>query len=131
MDERVVNFAVADTLLAAIAARDYDAIARCFAAEAQFLVLTPKPQLREHTGPAEAARRFRRWLDQLDPFVVLAADSEVIADRVRIRYRFRGRDPDKGWQENEHTAYARIDRDGLIALLTLTCAGFRPLPDPA
>ena len=122
---------VAARLLHAIEARDYAAIAGCFAPDARFLVLTPKPQLREHTGPDEAADRFRSWLEPFDPFEPLAADRERIADRVRIRYRFRGRDPEHWWQENEHTAYARLGDDGLIALLTLTCAGFRPIPDPA
>jgi len=126
----MVEPAVADSLLAAIGARDYEAIAACFAVDARFLVLTPKPQLRDHNGPAEAEERYRRWLAGLDPFVVLDADREVIADRVRIRYRFRGRDPEKGWQENEHSGYARVDTDGRIALLTLTCAGFRPVTDP-
>ena len=47
------------------------------------------------------------------------------ADRARLRYRFRGRDPAKGWQENEHTAYATVV-DGRVTALNLTCAGFRP-----
>ena len=122
---------VAARLLDAIDARDFAAIAACFAPEARFLVLTPKPQLREHAGPGEAGERFRAWLEPLDPFELLAADRERVADRVRIRYRFRGRDPEHGWQENEHTGYVRAGDDGLITLLTLTCAGFRPIPDPA
>jgi hypothetical protein len=121
---------VAGSLLAAIAARDYDAIAACFTADAHFLALTPKPQLREHTGRDEVADRYRQWLGSLEPFSVTASDWELIADRVRIRYRFRGRDPERGWQENEHTAYVRLDRDGRIALLTLSCAGFRPTAEP-
>lgn len=125
------ELAAADALLAAIGSRDFEAIARCFAADARFLVLTPKPQLRDHTGPAETVERYRRWLEPLNPFVLLAADRELVVDRVRIRYRFRGRDPEAGWQENEHTAYARVDGDGLISLMTVSCAGFRPVPIPA
>ncbi len=119
---------VAARLLAAIGARDYDAVAECFAPEARFLALTPKPQVRDHTGPEEAADRYRAWLGSFDPFELTAADWEHVADRIRIRYRFRGRDPERGWQENEHTAYARVGDDGRIALLTLSCAGFRPAP---
>jgi len=121
---------VAATLLAAIGARDYARVAACFAPEARFLALTPKPQLRDHTGPDEAAGRYRQWLDSFDPFEMTAADWEWIGDRVRIRYRFRGRSPERGWQENEHTAYGRIDETGRIALLTLSCAGFRPARAP-
>jgi hypothetical protein len=55
----------------------------------------------------------------------VSGDVTPIADRVRLRYRFRGRDPVKGRQENEHTAYATVER-GRVAALNLSCAGFRP-----
>jgi hypothetical protein len=120
--------AVGEALLGAIAARDYESIAACFAADASFRVLTPGP-VREQTGPAEAAERYRAWLADFEGFDVLEGDVEEIADRVRIRYRFRGRDPEKGWQLNEHTGYAAIE-GGLIRTLILTCTGFRPTPAP-
>ncbi|GIU93577.1 MAG: hypothetical protein KatS3mg012_0034 [Gaiellaceae bacterium] len=120
---------VGERLLDAIAGRDYARIAECFARDASFRVLTPGP-LREHTGPEEAAERYRFWLQPLENFEVLEGDATTIADRVRIRYRFRGRDPDKGWQLNEHTGYASVE-DGEITSLILTCAGFRPTAPPA
>ena len=70
-------------------------------------VLTPGP-LREFEGDADAAGRFRFWLEPLEEFELVEGDVEEIADRVRIRYRFRGRDPEKGWQLNEHTGYAKV-----------------------
>lgn len=115
-------------LLAAIAARDYARIAACFAPTASVRVLTPGP-LREHEGPEEAAARYRFWLQPLEDFELLEGDVEEIADRVRIRYRFRGRDPEKGWQLNEHTGYAAVEEDRIRTLL-LTCTGFRPAPAP-
>lgn len=117
-----------ERLLGAIAARDYDRIAACFAQDASFRVLTPGP-LRELDGHDEAAERYRAWLDALEGYEVLEGDAVAIADRVRVRYRFRGRDPEKGWQLNEHTGYAAV-RDGEIRTLILTCAGFRPTPAP-
>lgn len=117
-----------ERLLEAVSARDYTRIAACFAEDASFRVLTPGP-VREHEGRAEAAERYRRWLESLEGFEVLDGDAVPIADRVRIRYRFRGRDPDKGWQLNEHTGYAAV-QDGEIRSLILTCAGFRPTPAP-
>ncbi|MFO7572471.1 MAG: nuclear transport factor 2 family protein [Gaiellaceae bacterium] len=116
--------ATGERLLEAIAARDFDGIAGCFAADASFRVLTPGP-LRELTGPGEAAGRYRAWLETLEEYDVLERDAAAIADRVRIRYLFRGRDPEKGWRLNEHTGYAAV-RDGKIASMILTCAGFRP-----
>ncbi len=111
-------------LLDAIGRRDFDAAGRCFAARAEFRVLTPGP-LREQHGPEEAAERYRRWFGSLAEFAVLESDVEHIADRIRIRYRIRGIDPEKGLQINEHTGYAAVE-DGLIAAMTLTCTGFRP-----
>lgn len=119
---------IGKTLLAAIRARDYEAIASCFAPDASLRVLTPGP-LREFTGPDEAAARFRYWLEPLAGLELLESDVDVIADRVRIRYRFRGRDPEKGWQLNEHTAYATTE-DGRIAAMNVTCTGFRPTSAP-
>lgn len=120
--------AVGKRLLGAIAERDYQAIAACFAENATFDVLTPH-RLREHRSADDAADRYRRWLGTLTVFDVLEGDAEPIADRVRIRYRFRGLDPRKGWQLNEHTGYAAVE-DGRIVSMTLTCAGFRPAPAP-
>ena len=119
---------VVEELLAAIVARDEGRIAACFAPEAKFRALTPH-QLREEHGPEEIARRYRAWLARLESFAVTDGDVVPIADRVRLRYRFHGRDAAKGWQENEHTAYATVV-DGRIAALNLSCAGFRPAEPP-
>ena len=116
--------AVVEELRRAIAARDGNRIAASFTADARLRALTPHA-FREETGPDAIARRYHAWLDSLEPFEVTASDVEQIADRVRLRYRFHGRDSEKGWQENEHTAYAEVV-DGRIAALNLSCAGFRP-----
>lgn len=117
-------------LLAGIAARDFGRIEACFDPEALLRALTPH-QLRELRGPGPVADQYRFWLGPLEPYELVAGDAERIADRVRIRYRFHGRDPEKGWQENEHTAYATLGADGLIVALNLSCAGFRPAAPPA
>jgi SnoaL-like domain len=119
---------IAERLLDAVTARDYGAIETCFADNATFDVLTPH-RLREHRSAAEATERYRAWLEPLERFEVLERDAVAIADRVRIRYLFRGRDPRSGWQLNEHTGYAVVQH-GRIASMTVTCAGFRPIPEP-
>jgi hypothetical protein len=120
---------VAARLIEAISARDFDSIAACFAADCEMRVLTPR-QLRELAGPDAAAERFRAWFGELDGFELLDSDVERISDRVRIRWRTRGEDPEKGWQENDHTGYAEIDGDDRIVALNVSCAGFRPVPAP-
>lgn len=119
---------VGGALLDAIAARDYERIETSFAEDVSLRVLTPGP-LREFEGSADAAGRYRFWLEPLDGFELLEGDVEDIGDRVRIRYRFRGRDPAKGWQLNEHTGYGTVV-DGHIVSLNVTCTGFRPTPSP-
>jgi SnoaL-like domain len=118
-----------EELLAGIAERDYARIESCFAETARFSVLTPRPLLREHEGPEEAAERYRFWLEPLEHFELLESDVVEIADRIRIRYLFRGEDPAKGWQLNEHTGYAEVE-DGRIRSMILTCAGFRRTTAP-
>ena len=120
--------AVVWELLEAIRARDVDRIAACFAPDARLRALTPH-ELRELDGPGAIAHRYRRWLEPLESFDVVSGDVEPIADRIRLRYRFRGRDRVKGWQENEHTAYATVTK-GRVEALNLSCAGFRPSEPP-
>lgn len=122
------GLAVCQALLAGIRERDRDAIGACFDAGALLRVLTPRT-LREEPGRDAVVARYSAWL-ALEPFELLAADAERVADRVRVRYRFRGRDPEKGWQENEHTAYATVE-NGLIVALNVSCAGFRPVEPPS
>lgn len=120
--------AVVGELLEAIRARDTGRIAACFTTDARLRALTPH-ELRELDGPDAIADRYRRWLEPLESFALVSGDVEPVADRVRLRYRFRGRDPVKGWQENEHTAYAAVV-EGRVAALNLSCAGFRPSEPP-
>jgi hypothetical protein len=124
----VVDTAVVEELLDAIGARDRARIASCFADEATLRALTPH-RLREEAGPEAIAGQYGYWLDPLESFTVTSGDVTAIADRARLRYRFRGRDPVKGWQENEHTAYATVVA-GRVTALDLTCAGFRPAEPP-
>jgi ketosteroid isomerase-like protein len=119
---------VVEELYRAIGARDLERIAACFARDAKLRALTPH-ELREADGPDAVAARYRAWLASLEPFAVTEGEVVPIADRVRLRYRFHGHDAVKGWQENEHTAYATVV-DGRIAALNLSCAGFRPAEPP-
>lgn len=119
---------VVEELRDAIVARDTERIAACFAPDARLRALTPH-RLREEVGRDAIGRRYRAWL-ALESFTVTSSDVEPVADRVRLRYRFHGRDPRKGWQENEHTAYATVAK-GRVVALNLSCAGFRPAEPPS
>jgi hypothetical protein len=121
--------ATAARFFAALERRDFAAIAECFAEDARFAALTPK-QLREQHGRDEAAARYESWFSGLERFELLEAEAVTITDRLRLRYRVRGRHPEHGWWVNEHTGYAVI-REGLIGTMTLTCSGFRPAEPPS
>ena len=111
--------AVADRLLEALAARDWDALATLFAEDATLRMQTPGP-LREDAGPSAIAARFRFWFGELDGFELREADAVPVADRVRVHYRVAG-----GGRTTDHTGYLAVE-DGRIAWLVMTCSGFRP-----
>ena len=123
------GLSVARALLDGIARRDGAAIDACLTRDAKLRALTPHRLREEENGSDAIVARYADWLDPLEDFELLAADAELVVDRVRIRYRFRGRDPKHGWQENEHTAYAEM-RGTQIAALNLSCAGFRARSAP-
>ena len=114
-----------EELLAGIAGRDYARIAACFAESARFDVLT------------RAAAR-AQGASGLRPPLLARAAGAVRAPRGRRDRDLRphpralpvpGQGSEKGWQLNEHTAYAAVE-DGRIRAMTLTCAGFRPTSAP-
>jgi hypothetical protein len=121
------ELALAQRFLEGIRERDGARLGGCLAEDALLRVLTPR-SLREEPSRDAIVSRYERWL-ALDDFELLATDAEVVADRVRVRYRFRGQDPVKGWQENDHTAYLAIE-NGAIVALNIACAGFRPVRAP-
>jgi SnoaL-like domain len=112
--------------LDAVARRDYDAIAALFAPEARLRALVPTT-VRDDVGPEAIAARYRFWYGDLEHFALLETDEEAVGDRIRLRYRVRGTDPDEGPIVQEQTAYATVE-DGRITVLNLVCSGSRPAP---
>ena len=110
--------------LGAIAARDVSTLGQRLAAQARLPVLTPR-SLVDLEGREEDVARFRRWLADMGSFVSVDGDVATVADRLRVRWHTRRRDPVKGWHENDHTACATVE-DGLVVALDVACAGFRP-----
>lgn len=108
--------------LDAIAARDWDALARCFAPEVQFRALTP-PALREATTRDGAAAWFREWWDAPDAFELIHSEVAAVSDRIRIGYRVRLHEDD--WKIVEQQAYCRAGDAG-IEIMDLVCTGDRP-----
>lgn len=109
---------VVDRFLAAVAARDWDALAGCFAPEARLRMQSPGP-LRDEQGPDAIAERYRAWFGDLQPFELREADRHDVVDRVRVHYVAAG-----NGKLTDHTGYLALE-DDRIAWLVMTCSGFR------
>jgi hypothetical protein len=109
---------VVDRFLAAVAARDWDGLAACFAPQARLRMQSPGP-LRDDQGPEQIAARYRAWFGDLDGFELRARDRAAIGDRVRVHYAVAG-----GGKLTDHTGYLALE-DDRIAWLVMACSGFR------
>ena len=116
---------VASGFLEALSRRDYDGLASMFKEDGRMRGLVP-PGLREAEGREAIAERFRIWNDGVEDWELLEADSENMADVVRIRWRVASTDPELGRTVYEQTAYAEIDDDRIV-WMNLVCSGERPI----
>jgi hypothetical protein len=115
---------VGHAFVEAIARRDWAALERCFAPDVHFQAVVPNAArpFRDKPDAASAVEQIRKWFSDADPLVL--ADSEVgmIADRLAIRYRFTGHDPDGDFVV-EQDAFAEVS-DGRVVSMRLVCSGF-------
>lgn len=126
---RKPQLSAAQTLLAALARRDFAAVEATLDPAVRFRALTPS-RLYEAAGPAETASFPRRWFGDADSFELLAAGVSDVAGRQYLSYRFRLHDED-GWQVIEQHAYVNVNpRTGTITTLDLLCSGFRTEDTP-
>jgi TusA-related sulfurtransferase len=118
----------AKRLVEAIAARDFEAIARALAPDARFRYLIPSGPS-QIAGAAAVAAKFLQWFGDADEFTVQSVRVEPLADRISARYRFLLRDHEV-WEVIEQQLYLDVDDDGRIAGIDLLCSGFRPTGGP-
>ena len=120
----VASTGVAERFLHALEARDFDGIASCFAPNGRLRALVPTA-LREDEGSQAVAERFRYWLGDMTDFALSDTAVEEFVDRLHIRYRMRGVDPEDGAVTSEQHAYLTLEGDTIIAM-NLVCSGWRP-----
>jgi hypothetical protein len=118
---------VGEALIAALAARDFAALAACFHPEVRFRALIP-PGVREAANARDAAAQLRRWFGEADHLELLEWEAGKLADRLHVRYRFLVMDAD-GRQVVEQQGYGDV-QEGRIVRLDLLCSGFRPFAAP-
>jgi len=125
MSETGLRIGLGTRFLDALGARDYVALAACFAADATLRGIVP-PGLREADGREAITARFRLWTEDIADYEIVESDATPFADLLRLRWAVQGVDPELGLNAYEQTAYAEV-ADGKIVRMRLACSGHRPL----
>lgn len=111
-----------------LAAKDFDRVVALLAPDIDFRSLTPR-RFWEASAPEEVvAGVLRVWFEDSDEIMALEKlETDELADRERVAYRFRVRNPE-GVFLVEQQAYLS-ERDGRIGWMRVLCSGFRPLTE--
>ena len=125
MSQTDLRIVLGTRFLDALSARDYVALAACFAADATLRGIVP-PGLREADGREAITARFRLWTEDIADYEIADSEAAPFADLLRIRWAVQGVDPELGLNAYEQTAYAEV-ADGKIVRMRLACSGHRPL----
>jgi hypothetical protein len=112
----------------ALAVKDFDRVLELMHPEIDFRGLTPKRNWEASDPDAVISGVLRQWFEDSDEIEALERlESDAFADRERVGYRFRIRNPD-GRFLVEQQAYLSA-RDGRIGWMRVVCSGFRPAVD--
>ena len=113
---------------AALAAKDFDQIRDLLHPEVEFRALTPRRNW-EASNPDEVIGSvLTTWFEDSDEIEELVqVETDAFADRERVAYRFRVRNPE-GLFLVEQQVYLS-ERDGRIGWMRTLCAGYRPIEE--
>jgi hypothetical protein len=109
----------------ALSKKDFDAVAALLHPEIDFRGLTPRRNW-EASNPRDVIENIlSQWFEPSDDIRELVkVDSDTVADRERVGYRFSISNPDGDFLV-EQQAYLE-ERDGRIGWMRVLCSGFRP-----
>jgi hypothetical protein len=111
---------------AALAVKDFDRIRDLLHPELDFRGLTPSRSWEAGDPETMIATVLRQWFEDSDEIEQLEqVETAAFADRERVGYRFRVRNPE-GLFEVEQQVYIG-ERDGRIGWMRSVCSGFRPV----
>jgi hypothetical protein len=113
-----------DTLVAALAERDFERLAGTLAWDVRMRALIP-PGPVELSGAESAAARFATWFGESDGLELVQSGSDEIGDRLHVFYRLRVKRPGEPRKVIEQHLFCALD-EGHITALDLVCSGFRP-----
>ena len=109
----------------ALAVKDAAAIRELIHPEIDFQGLTPSRFWQASDREELISILLESWFEDKDEIEALeSVESDTVADRERVGYRFSVTNPD-GRHVVEQQAYL-ADRDGQIGWMRVVCSGFRP-----
>jgi hypothetical protein len=110
----------------AFVAKDAERIRDLVDPNVDFRALTPSRSWEAGDADALLEILFDNWIEPDDEVEgIEQIESDAFADRERVGYRFRVRNPD-GQFVVEQQAYIE-ERDGRIGWMRAVCSGFRPV----
>jgi hypothetical protein len=108
----------------AIAAQEFDSLARYFHPKVRFRALTPNSTF-GHVGSESAIATVKNWFGDASEIRLVSSEIEPVSNRVRLAYRFRVFE-DNAWNVVEQQAYCTVS-DGLVTDISIVCSGFCPI----
>jgi hypothetical protein len=109
----------------ALAVKDRDALAALLHPEIDFRGMTPSRDWEAGDPEAVIGVVLGQWFEDKDEIEELEGlETDAVADRERVGYRFRVRNPEGGFLVEQQAYLA--ERDGRIGWMRVVCSGFRP-----
>ena len=110
----------------ALAEKDSTRLAELMHPDIDFRGLTPNSNW-EAVGPdAVVSIMFGQWFEDKDEIRALeSVESDAVADRERVGYRFSVRNPDGDFLVEQQAYLA--ESEGRIGWMRVVCSGFRPV----
>jgi len=110
----------------ALGHKDFDAIDGLLDSAIDFRGLTPGRAWEASGSRAVIDEVLTRWFEESDALEEIESiETDAVADRGRVAYRFRGVNPDGPFVVEQQAYYA--ERDGRITWMRVLCSGFRPV----
>jgi hypothetical protein len=108
----------------ALARKQFDDAIALLAPEVEFRALTPRRNW-EASVPTEVGEILRQWFkDTVEIEEVVAIETDAVADRQRVAYRFQGQNEDGPFAIEQQAYYS--EQDGRIVWMRVLCSGYRP-----
>jgi hypothetical protein len=108
----------------ALSRKQFDSAIGLLGPEIEFRALTPRRSW-EASTPSAVADVLRQWFrDTVEIEEIVAIETDSVADRQRVSYRFEGHNEDGPFVIEQQAYYS--ERDGRIVWMRVLCSGYRP-----